>query len=87
MTIGQEVRRRREAFGMSQASLSRLSGVSQSWINKIENGDRIPSIAVLDKIAHRLLCTPGELLSGREEVPDHADVARSKSIVQPNQSK
>ena len=87
MTIGQEVRRRREAYGMSQSALSRASGVSKSWINKIENGDRVPSIAVLDKISKRLFCTTGELLNGREEVPDHADVAGSKSPVQPNQSK
>jgi len=38
MSIGQLVQRRRQALGLSQARLARLSGLSRSTINQLETG-------------------------------------------------
>ena len=44
----------RQARGMSQAKLSRLSGVSQANLSKLENGVISPTDAVLNKVAKTL---------------------------------
>ena len=47
--IGLIVRTRREALGLSQARLARLSGLSRATINQLENG------SLVDLGTHRLL--------------------------------
>ena len=42
--IARELRRRRELLGLSQVALSELSGVSRGIINRVEAGNRAPSI-------------------------------------------
>jgi transcriptional regulator with XRE-family HTH domain len=43
-TIGAALRREREARGVSQSSLARRTGVSQSAISRIESGREVPSL-------------------------------------------
>ena len=38
MVEGVELRRRREALGLTQGDASRLSGISQQYISRIEHG-------------------------------------------------
>ena len=66
MTIGQAVRRRREALGMSQSYLAEISGVCRVSIVRIEGDKFVPPIKTLDKLSKRLLCTTSDLLSARE---------------------
>jgi len=40
--------------GMTQSDLARVSGVSQSNISKMENGNYIPSLTILKRIANGL---------------------------------
>ena len=40
LPVGRRVRMRREALGLSIQQLSRLSGVSASYISRLENGER-----------------------------------------------
>lgn len=54
MTVGQEIRRRREEKGWSQAKLGVLSGTGPSGISQIETGRRNPSAATLQRIAEAL---------------------------------
>lgn len=54
MTVGQEIRRRREDKGWSQAKLGVLSGTGPSGISQIETGRRNPSTATLQRIAGAL---------------------------------
>ena len=42
--IGLQLRTARQSRGVSQSSLSRRTGVPQSAISRIENGDEVPSI-------------------------------------------
>jgi transcriptional regulator with XRE-family HTH domain len=54
MTVGQEIRRRREDKGWSQAKLGVLSGAGPSGISQIETGRRNPSAGTLQRIADAL---------------------------------
>lgn len=60
------IREIREAQGLSQGKLSKLSGVSSSHIGYIENGEREPTISVLCKIAKALNVDIKELFKYEE---------------------
>jgi transcriptional regulator with XRE-family HTH domain len=61
MSIGENIKRIREDKAMSQDSLAKEVGVTQSYIAKIENGLKIPSMAAGKTIAKVLGCTMDEL--------------------------
>ncbi len=62
-SLGEMVRSRRLAAGLSQKKLGKACGVSDSEIMKIENGDRkTPSCQNLFKIAKALNFNPWEIL-------------------------
>ncbi|MBQ0084647.1 MAG: helix-turn-helix transcriptional regulator [Prevotella sp.] len=44
----------REEKGLTQTELAELSGVNQANISRIENGERLPNIYTLQKIANSL---------------------------------
>lgn len=54
MSIGENIKRIRKLKGMSQRTLSDLSGVPRVSISRYENGERIPTIDIVRKIAHAL---------------------------------
>ena len=48
---------------MSQSKLSRLTGISQSYISKIESGTQTPTLEIINKIAKTLdVCPIHDLL-------------------------
>lgn len=49
--IGTKLRKAREALGYSQASFSRVLGISSEYISLLESGKRTPSFPMLQKIA------------------------------------
>src|SRR5215470_5293591 len=53
MEIGEKIRVRREALGMSQSDLARAVGISQATLHKIEAGQTVRS-RYLPNIAARL---------------------------------
>jgi transcriptional regulator with XRE-family HTH domain len=55
----------REAAGLSQADLRRLSGLSQTTISLLESGVRNPSAETLRKLIDGLGCSPDRLLLGK----------------------
>lgn len=67
-----ELRRRREAAGLSQVQLALRMGVSQGTIAHWEGGTRVPQAGNLIKLAHILNCGIDALLGmepveGKEE--------------------
>ena len=60
--IGDVIRRYRKAAGMSQADLAKLSGVDQTHISKIEQGERMPSVELLSQLTRCLRIPPAELM-------------------------
>lgn len=51
---GAQVRRRREKSDMTQAEMARRSGVSQSYLSKIERGQHEPTIGQMLRIQRAL---------------------------------
>ena len=49
--IGQTVRERRLALGMSQAEVATRAGMSQPALSRLEAGGTVPTIPVLERIA------------------------------------
>lgn len=60
--IGAEIKRRREALGISQNQLAKRSGCAQSTLSAIENTTKKPSSETLAGIAEALGCTVAELM-------------------------
>lgn len=57
MTCGEELKKRREAAGLSRDALAQLSGVSAMSIRRYENGEREPRLDAVTKLAAALDCT------------------------------
>lgn len=72
--ISDRIRKWRDEAGLTLQKLGDRSGVSASTIHKIENGQTVPTIAILIKVANGLNRRPSELL---EEV----DVGKQVSIL------
>lgn len=62
MSIGKNIRNRREEFGLDQSELAERVGVSQTMISHIEKDRKNPSIGLLADIAKVLNCTMDELV-------------------------
>ena len=70
MSVKDNIKRRREALGMTQGDLARAIGLkSRSAISKIELGENDIGQAKLLAIAHALRTTPGALMDDPDEPP------------------
>jgi transcriptional regulator with XRE-family HTH domain len=75
MDIGRRIRDVREDLGMPAAELARRVGVAPNTVWRYESGEREPSMAMLEKIAHALRTEPAELL--REPSPSAGAPSRA----------
>ena len=64
MKIAENLKNFRESRGLSQKELAKSVGVNQSMIAHIENGLKIPSLAVTLELADVLNTTVDELCRG-----------------------
>lgn len=64
ITLGRRLQWARELVSGSQSQLARDVGVERSMIQKIEAGQRNPSIFLLQSLCHVLRISPQYLLSG-----------------------
>ena len=62
--LGERIRERRLALGLSQESLAELSDIHWTFLGQVERGRRNLSLHNLLKIASGLEVDPGELVSG-----------------------
>ena len=60
--LGANLRRLREAKGLSQEAFAFEAGIHRTYISDIERGARNPTIAVVENIAMALGVTASELL-------------------------
>lgn len=51
MTIGREIRKNRNAKGMTQDELAEKIGISRNYVSDLENDRYMPSVKTLSKIA------------------------------------
>ena len=62
--IGARIKWARELVEPNRAAFARAMGVDKSTLQKIEDGDRPPSIFNVLDLAHRLRVTPNYILEG-----------------------
>ncbi|ODT87385.1 MULTISPECIES: helix-turn-helix transcriptional regulator [unclassified Phenylobacterium] len=60
--VGLNVKRLREAQGISQEDLADRAGVHRTYVSGVERGVRNPTITVLEKIAGALAAPLAELV-------------------------
>lgn len=65
--VGAEVRRLRKSQGLSQEILAKSAGLSQSYVGRIETGDKIPALPALDRVAEALGVTTADLLQADDQ--------------------
>lgn len=68
MKIGEVIRKYRKEKMMTQEEMASCLGVTASAVNKWENGNSLPDVALLSPIARLLGITPDTLLSFHEEL-------------------
>jgi transcriptional regulator with XRE-family HTH domain len=54
MLIGQRLREIREVKGLSQVEISRVTGLVQPYVSRVENGHTVPGVETLEKWARAL---------------------------------
>jgi len=66
MTLGERIRKRRQAMKLTQQELGKALGLTSQHISAIEKDKRAPSLASLAKMAEELGVSIDYLLTGRE---------------------
>ena len=74
--LGREIRRRRQASGMTLDDLGEATGITPNYIGSIEKGQRDPGVSTVLKIAHGLRVAPGELLGLPALPPEAIEAAK-----------
>lgn len=60
--LGRNLRRLREAKGLSQEAYADEAGIHRTYVSDIERGARNPTIMIVEKLARPLGVSPGSLL-------------------------
>jgi transcriptional regulator with XRE-family HTH domain len=64
--LGEELRSRRKATGLSQESLAHAAGVHVNVVGRLERGQYNPTVLVLQAIASKLNVSLSELFASTE---------------------
>lgn len=64
--FGNNLRRLRQASGLSQDELAARAGLHRTYVGSVERGHRNVSLANIFALAKALACDPRELLAGEE---------------------
>ncbi len=62
MTIGESIRAKREAVGMSQTELAQRIATTPATISRMESDTKIPSVALCRSIAKALDCGIADII-------------------------
>ena len=60
--LGRNLRRLREAKGLSQEAFAHEANIHRTYISDLERGARNPTITIVEKLAVALDVRPGDLL-------------------------
>ncbi len=62
MSVGENIKEKRQSLGMTQESLANALGIGRSMIAQIERGSKIPNLMLGRDIAKILQCDLDELV-------------------------
>ena len=65
MTLGENLRKKREAKGMTLEDISKRVGISVQNVSSYESGYKVPSLRVIISLADIYRCTIDELVGRR----------------------
>lgn len=65
MSIGENIKAKRQAFGMTQEKLAEAVGIGRSMVAQIERGSKVPNMVLGRDLARVLGCGMEELLGDR----------------------
>jgi transcriptional regulator with XRE-family HTH domain len=68
MDFGREVRRRREALGLTLEQLAERADLTPNYVGSVETGKRDPSLSTVLALAKGLNVPPAELFGGVKEL-------------------
>jgi transcriptional regulator with XRE-family HTH domain len=60
--VAMQLKRLREARGMTQAELAAKAGLSREYVLRLENASQDPTLSTIEKLAKALKVKPAELL-------------------------
>lgn len=60
--MGRNIRRLREAKGLSQEQFADEAGIHRTYVSDLERGSRNPTIRVVERVASALGVTASEIL-------------------------
>lgn len=66
MSIGENMRRKRNEYGLTQQQLAERVHIDASMIARIESGSKLPGLLLTKQLAEQLHCTVDELISDTE---------------------
>ena len=69
LALGREIRRHRNAKGLSQEKLAELAGLNRNYIGFVERAERSPRVTTIFRIARALDLHPGELIREMKWAP------------------
>ena len=61
--FGKALVRVRTRLGISQYQLAKISGISEEYLNKLENGKREPRAEMIIRLGRALGIAPGDLIN------------------------
>jgi DNA-binding transcriptional regulator YiaG len=68
--VGQEIKNRRVALGLTQVQLAELADLPQSHISRLEQGQHAPTFVTIERLATALQTTPSQLDPGFDDSSD-----------------
>ena len=71
--FGKALVRVRTRLGISQYQLAKISGISEEYLNKLENGKREPRAAMIIRLGRAMGIAPGELINVTDRLMRKAD--------------
>jgi transcriptional regulator with XRE-family HTH domain len=76
--VGRNVRKAREAAGLTQEGLAERSGFTQQYLSGLETGKRNPTVVSLYELAKALGVSHVELVTPDEEASPRSPAARRR---------
>ena len=84
MSIGHNIKKIREQKGLLQKQVANELGIGYTNYNKMENGNREPSVAELQKLAKLFNMTVDQILNSDADIPNDVTLEDKSSIEQMN---